>query len=238
MQGWPSKHPPGAVCMITGELTRYAISMQCVNSLRVPPKSALSWFTGVLIAKSLNAAFQQVMDNPALQWAWVMGDDHVFDQDCLLRLLDREKDVVAPFCLNRLPPFDPTVVDHNQKRMKYLEEMPASGLYKLQRHETCGDAGLLIRRNVLEALAPIWYDTRKSGAIAAEDQAFVRRIHDAGFDIYYDLDNHIGHLGTANIFPVRKGNRWEVRLTGGAESRHICDLAPLERSADAFQIAA
>ena len=222
--------------MITGELTRYALSMQCLHGLRAPGGSVCSWQTGVLIAKSLNNAFQAVMDNPALQWAWVMGDDHIFDPLCLIRLLDRNVDVVAPFCLNRLPPFDPTIVDHSKKRMKYLEEMPATGLYQLQKHETCGDAGLLLRRNVLEATGPVWYDSRKSGAIAAEDQAFVRKIHDTGFDVHYDLDNHIGHLANVNVFPVRKGDSWEVRLTGGAESRHVCDLGVIPRADDAYRI--
>src|SRR3990167_4095024 len=119
MQGVPSNQPPGAVCMVSGDLTRYALSMQSLMGLRLPLGSTNSWHTGVLIAKSINMSFQYVMDNPQLQWAWIMGDDHQFDADIVLNLLAREKDVIVPLCLNRLPPMDPTVIDNRYPRMKY-----------------------------------------------------------------------------------------------------------------------
>jgi hypothetical protein len=240
MQGVPSDHPPGAVCLITGDLTRYAVSMQSVMALKVPPGSCNAWNMGVLIARSLNGAFKTMMDHPQMQWAWIMGDDHTFEPDCLLRLLDRKVDVVAPLCLNRLPPMDPTIVEHDHEptgRMKYLEDLPAGGLYKLRSEETCGDAGLLIRRNVLEAIPAPWYDHRVSGAIAAEDQAFVQRIKDTGFDVHIDLDVIIGHIGQVEFKPFWNVDHWEIRLTGGA-MRHICDMRPAPRSDDAFRIAA
>ena len=238
MQGWPSKHPPGAVCLVTGELTRYALSMQCINSLKAPPGSGLSWFTGVLIAKSINLSFQTVIDNPKFQWAWLMGDDHIFDPEILLRLLDRGKDIVVPLCLNRLPPFDPTVVDHTYKRMKYLEELPTSGLYKLKENETCGDAGMLVSRQALEKLGPVWYERKKSGAHSAEDQEFIAKVKENGFDIWYDLDNPIGHIGSVTYMPVRRDDKWQVRMMGGTggTAQHIADLAPMERAVDAWRI--
>lgn len=240
MQGVPSQHPPGVVALITGDLTRYGVCMQSIMALQVPPRSVNAWNMGVLIARGLNSAFQTMMDLPHAQWVWVMGDDHTFDPDVILRLLDREVDVVAPLCLNRLPPMDPTIVenDHEPKgRMKYLEDLPTSGLYKLRPEETCGDAGLLIRRKVLEALPSPWYDKRISGAIAAEDQAFVQRIKDAGFDVHIDVDVQIGHVGLTEFKPVLKNGKWEVRMSGGG-MRHICDMRPMPRDSETFRIAA
>lgn len=239
MQGVPSEHPPGAVCLITGDLTRYAIAMQALMQLKLPGPSVNAWFTGVLIAKSLNLAFQSVMDNPNLQWAWVMGDDHTFDPNILLQLLDRQVDVVAPFCLNRLPPMDPTIVEHNHQpsgRMKYLEDMPTSGLYKLKDDETCGDAGLLVRRSVLEKIGAPWYDHRMSGSIAAEDQAFIGRVKDAGIDVYIDAECPMGHIGLVEYKPVLKDGKWHVRLMGGGRF-HIADLGPAPRKSEDWRIA-
>ncbi len=196
----------------------------------------MPWNMGMLVARSLNGAFHSMMTTPSLQWAWVMGDDHTFAPDTVLRLLDREVDVIAPFCLNRLPPMDPTIVDHTKERMKYLEEFPLGGLYKLGPNETCGDAGLLIRRKVLEAIPSPWYDHRISGAIAAEDQAFVQRIKDAGFDVHIDLDVTIGHINPVVFEPVLKPSGWEIRMTGGG-MRHISDMRPAPRADDAFRIA-
>lgn len=211
--------------MVTGDLTRYALSMQSLNLLRAPPGSVLAWHMGVLIARSINDAFQTVIDNPRLQWAWLMGDDHTFDSDILLRLLGHGKDIVVPLCLNRMPPMDPTIVEHDKKRMKYLEDLPASGLYKLVENETCGDAGMLIRRSALEKLGPPWYERKKSGAHMAEDQEFIDKVKAAGFDVYVDLDSRLGHVGIAEFKPVRKDDHWEVRIMGGG-MRHIADVKP------------
>ena len=237
MQVWPSNHPPGGVCLITGELTRYALAQQSIMSLKLPPGSINAWFTGMLVAKSLNSALQSVIDNPTLQWAWIMGDDHTFEPETVFKLLDRDKDVIAPLCLNRLPPMDPTIIEHDKKRMKYLEDLPkGGGLYRLKASETCGDAGLLIRRHVLEKIGAPWYDHRISGSINAEDQAFIQRIKDAGFDVFVDLDVRLGHIGNVVYAPVLKAGGWEVRIIGGG-ARHVCDLGPSPRADDAFQIA-
>lgn len=237
MQGVPSKHPAGAVCLITGDLTRYAVAMQSIMGLKVPPGTHMPWNMGMLVARSLNGAFQTMMQTPSLQWVWVMGDDHTFDPDVVLKLLDRELDAVAPLCLNRLPPMDPTIVDHDKARMKYLEELPLGGLYTLGPNETCGDAGLLLRRRVLETIPAPWYDHRISGAVASEDQAFVQRIKDAGFSVHIDLDVRIGHIGHSVFEPIIKDGHWEVRMTGGG-MRHICDIRPAPRADDAYRIAA
>ncbi len=225
MQAMPTDHPPGAVCMITGDTTRYALSMQCLNCLQVPPGSVLAWHMGVLIARSINDAFQVVLDTPRLQWAWLMGDDHTYEPDTVLRLLARAKEVVVPLCLNRMPPMDPTIIEHPARRMKFLNDLPAAGLYRLAPTETCGDAGLLIRRPALEALGPPWYDRIQSGAHRAEDQEFIAKIHAHGFDVWVDLETTLGHIGTVNFLPVRKNGHWEVRMMGGGR-RHIADVLP------------
>lgn len=224
-----SRHPPGAIAMISGDLTRYAASMHSLCGLVAPAGSVLAWHMGCLISRSLNDAFSVVMDNPTLQWVWVMGDDHTFEPDILLKLLDRDKDIVLPLCLNRAPPIDPTIVETQHMRMKYLEEIPLEGLYKLQENETCGDAGLLIRRNALEKLGPPWYEQRRSGAFTPDDQEFVEKIKEAGFEIFVDMDVCLGHIAAVEFKPVRKNGHWEVRMTGGGK-RHIADLGVMSRA--------
>ncbi len=236
MQGVASEHPPGAVIMITGDHVRYAVSMQSLVHLKVPPGSANIWFQGVLMSKSLNMAFQQIMDNPTLQWGWIMGDDHTYDSDALLHLLDRNVEVVAPLCLNRLPPIDPTIIEHQHEsgaRMKYLEDLPPGGLYKLTATETCGDAGLLIRRSVLERTGPPWYEHRKTGGFSdADDQAFIQKIKGAGIDVHVDLDVRIGHVGNVVYMPVRQGDKWAVNLSGGGKIPLMTGAHAHRRSAD------
>lgn len=230
MQAVSTTHKPGGIAMITGELTRYGQSMQCFGRLRVPPGSAVPWIMGVLVAHNINTAFQVVMDNPALEWAWLMGDDHTFPPDILIKLLDRDVDVIVPLCLNRAPPFDPTIIEFKdgQGRLKHVEELPMEGgLYKLQEGEVCGDAGLLVRRHVLEAIGAPWHKLKKSGGHNAEDREFIERVKAAGFDVYVDLDNPIGHIAPVEYLPVRKESGWEIRMMCGG--RHVADLGGMAR---------
>ena len=215
-------HPPGAVCMATGEIARFATSLQCYHRLQVPNGSLDAWHAGVLVAENLNHGLEAMMAMPSLQWAWIMGDDHVYPADLLLRLLDRGVDVVAPLCLNRYPPLDPSIMTPSGQ--KHLEDLPTSGLYKLGTGETCGDAGLLIRRNVLEALERPFYDRLRSGSFKSEDQAFTGKLQDSGFAIWIDMEHTIGHIAASAVQPVVKNGRWAIRLTGGA--KHIIDIEP------------
>lgn len=225
MQVVSTPHPPGAICMATGEIARFATSLQCYHRVHVPNGSMDAWHAGVLVAENLNLGLEAMMAMPSLQWAWIMGDDHVYEADILLRLLDRNVDVIAPLCLNRYPPLDPSIV--TPAGQKHLEDLPTTGLYKLAPDETCGDAGLLMRRSVLDKLARPFYDRLRSGSFKSEDQAFTRKIHEAGFAVWIDLEHTIGHLAVNGVHPVVKDGRWNVRLTGG--HRHIVDIVPSRR---------
>lgn len=225
MQGVNSRHPPGGVCLISGELLRYQPSMVSFMRLKVPGGSAMLPMAGMLVAYNINAALRTMMANPALQWAWLMGDDHTYAPDLLLNLLDRDVDVVVPLCLNRSPPMLPTI-SVDDKRLKHMDELPAGGLYKLQPNETTGDAGMLIRRNVLEALGSDWYGKRKSGGHNSEDREFVEKVKEAGFDVHVDLDNPIGHMTGIELWPARDGNQWVIRCLSAG--KHMCDLGEIQ----------
>jgi hypothetical protein len=214
------------VVFISGELPRYGLSLQCLQALKVPGGSMLAWQMGVMVTRSLQSAFTQVLANPAMQWLWLMGDDHTYQADTVLRLLDLEEPVVGGLVLNRAPPFNTTVHVHEQGggRVKLLPEIPTRGLYTLAANESCGDAGLLIRREVLEAMGPRgWFDHWTSGALSAEDQQFTAKLGKVGHPVKIDVETHIGHMTPFDVQPVVKDGRWEVRLMCG--NHHVCDMA-------------
>ena len=222
----PSDHHPGAVALITGEQFRFAQSARCAMTMMAPAGSALAWPMGVLVAHNINLAFQSVLDNPALQWCFLMGDDHTYPPDIIPKLLDRNVDAVIPLCLNRAPPIEPTIavrMDDGRHRFKLLSELPGSGIYRLADNETCGDAGLLIRRHVLEKIGAPWHLTKKSGAHDAEDREFTERIKDHGFSVHVDLDNPIGHIAPTVLSPVRYQDQWNIRLE--IAGKPVCNLA-------------
>lgn len=231
MQPVESGQPPGVIVLATGELTRYARALMCLMDVAVPAGTVASWHQGVLIAESLNAGIRTAMADPQYQWVWIMGDDHTFDRDVVIQLLARDKDVIAPLCLNRIPPLDPVILQYDALRHvrapKPLEELPTSGLYRLADNETCGDAGLLIRRRVLEQIGPPWYERQISGALAAEDQGFTAKIKKAGFDIWIDMEHPIGHMGMITYVPVVRDGQWAIHLA--ASLTPVTEIRPVRR---------
>lgn len=221
MRGTESRHPPGMVIMLTGELARYADTMADLEVLDVPLGSGLYWFRGVLIADGLNKGLQALCESPTLEWAFLMGDDHRFDPSTLIRMLDREVDVVIPTCVHRAPPFYSNVAGHGgqETRLKLLGEFPTSGLYELGDKEVCGDAGMLIRKRVLSAVDFPWYDNRRSGSFSSDDFAFTNRIRKAGFKVYVDCDVRIGHTTPMTVTPVVMGGEWKINVTAG--DKHV-----------------
>jgi GT2 family glycosyltransferase len=64
-----------------------------------------------------------------------------------------------------------------------------SDLFKI---DGCGMHFVMIRRDVLEAIDPPWFQYTVAGA--GEDFAFCRKVRAAGFDIYADLSVYSGHI--------------------------------------------
>jgi glycosyltransferase involved in cell wall biosynthesis len=64
-----------------------------------------------------------------------------------------------------------------------------SDLFKI---DGCGMHFVMIRRDVLEAIDPPWFQYTVPGA--GEDFAFCRKVRAAGFDIYADLSVYSGHI--------------------------------------------
>jgi len=215
--------------MVTGEIYRYATSVQAYGALKVPPDCTVNWQCGALVATGLNRAIAEALSNPSHQWVWIMGDDHAYQDMCVLNLLDRGKDVIAPLCLSRVPPLDPFIAiwkGGEKVGVKRLIDLPCATdtpLYKLGDGETCGDAGMLIRRHVLEAIDYPWYETRRTGSLGADDQEFVRRMIAAGYEVWLDLENVLGHTTPITISPIRKETGWSIRLDAG--TKRLTDLS-------------
>ena len=229
MQLVESNHPPGGIVMISGEIYRYSLSARCYLALNVPEGSQAFWQMGCLISKMLNLGIQQSMENPVHEWVWIMGDDHTYAPQVITNLLDRDKDVILPLCLNRHAPLDPTIgiwTDSEHTKLKHLETLPTEGLYKLAENETTGDSGMLIRRHVLEKIGFPWYRHRKSGGwdYNAEDQAFNALIREAGYDIWIDLDNRIGHIMTVTNYAYVREGKWRIGLE--TSSARLMELTP------------
>lgn len=173
-----------------------------------PPRTLISWQTGVNVIGNRN----RIVEAAQGEWILFVDDDHVFKPDLLARLLDREVDVVVPFCLSRRPPFTPVVYSGLDEAGDHVvqDNFPSGGLVEVF---AAGTGGMLVRRHVLEAIDSPWFEAE--GRHMNEDLTFCRKVREAGFHIWLDVDAQLGHVSHFAVWPARNGHSWETFIDFG-----------------------
>lgn len=209
----------GMIGVISSELTRYADFSIALLHLAKPVGTQLAWAKGVDVAGNCNRLCRLDID-----WLWLLGDDHVFDPDLLLRLLAHDVDVVVPLCLKRQAPYDPVVYSGEDDHGSHVvADMPESGLVEIH---AAGSAGMLIRRHVLEAIPqPVF----EAFGAQNEDLNFCRKVREAGFKLWCDLDAPLGHIGLVRVWPHHTEAGWGVNLDLGNEQHVALQRLSVER---------
>lgn len=210
-------HPKGAICLATGELSRYpAFTDALVNTIR-PSGTTFQWNCGLNVSANFNMGIREGLAAGA-EWVWILGDDHEWEPDALMRLLERKVDIIVPLVMRRQPPFIPVIFKEpyvdtpaGQFPPFHWSELPAHGLQEVY---TAGSAGMLIRRNVLEKMSDPWFEMGKLGTeFNNEDVYFCHKAREAGFKIYADMDVQLDHWTPVSLRPVRtKQGQWAVAI--------------------------
>jgi hypothetical protein len=201
-------HRPGSIIVASGDLTRYASFTRSLASVQYPPGTQLVWSYGSDIVHGFNQALARRTGD----WVWIMADDHVFASDLLMRLLDRQVDVVSPVVTNRKPPFCVFAFREQadgEMPTVPVEELPTSGLHEF---DGCSGAGMLIREYVLRKIGEPFYESGKIRADQLnEDTWLMKKIRAAGFHIYVDCDLRMGHQTPGVIWPgVGAQDTWHI----------------------------
>jgi GT2 family glycosyltransferase len=148
------------------------------------------------------------------EWVWILGDDHVFKDDLLMNLLDRDVDIVVPLCAMRHKPFNPVIrklpKDYSRSEdWNFLQGK--SGLVELT-EQNVGNGGMLIRRKVISMMKYPWFENGKIGIGTGCDLYFCEKAREAGFKIHLDLDNVLGHITQAIVWPKKTDNTWNYDI--------------------------
>ena len=212
MRELDSGHPAGTVGVVVGSLARYRALFTSIEKLRVPRGTNLIYAEGVEVARNCNTLVDQMTGD----WLWIMGDDHRFDPDILLKLLERKLDIVVPLVCRRHPPFESvlykTMVADGAPNEKYrLSDLPAGGLLKV---DAAGSAGMLVRQRVFGSMPRPWFKWHPS---TSEDVGFCMDARVSGFEVYADLDQTMTHITPCEVEPARGADgRWHaVANVGG-----------------------
>jgi hypothetical protein len=218
-KGALDKYPPGIIGVPSAFLGRYREFDICLGILMTPPGCEPGWGLGLNTAKTMNDFARKLLERD-FQWLWIIGDDHVFTADIIYQLLERDKDIVAPFCCRRNYPYDPVVHEDGSNgewgSVTYDWFEGKSGLVKLNdTKKIAGNAGMLIKRKVFETLDDPWFEMGKiKPEYGAPDLWFARKAVDAGFDIWLDMDHPIGHISHMSVWPYLdpETNRWKAEM--------------------------
>ncbi len=201
-------HAPGTVIVPAASLSRYADFWMSLEGLVVPYGTKLISARGADIPYQLNQGLRQMTGD----WAWFLGDDHTFEPDLLLKLLDHRVDVVMPLVSRRDPPFVPVLMHGplGDYMARYSwAELPVHGLFQLPVGDSAGQAGALVRKSVLDQLGDPWFEGGKlTPGRLMEDMYFIKRLHDLAIPVWVDCEQVMGHIANVNVKPIRHEGRW------------------------------
>lgn len=200
---------PGTIGVVSGELARFSDFNACLVALRPPEGSITRWARSCNVVANLNAVTEHLHGD----WLFVMGDDHAFPPDIIQRLLVHDVPIVAPLCLGRQAPFLP-VAFTAQGDGTYEHRDLTGGKRGLVEVDACGNAGMLIHRDVIVKMAEPWWEQGQiDSAKMTEDLWFCQKAKALGFPIYVDTSTALGHIGVATWWPKWDGDTLGLRLT-------------------------
>lgn len=206
---------PGTVAVPMSEIGRFAMFTVSLAGTLQPAGSRLSVMASASVTENLNAVIRHL--NEDSQWIWILGDDHTWENDCLLRLLAAadatpEADILVPLVVKRNPPWHLVIFHEDGAREDGLPrwrpfewgEVPETGTFEI---DAAGSAGMLVKREVLETMGEPWFRST-GGVILNEDVTFCLDARSHGFRIFACADVTMGHLGIFNVRPMRRDGRW------------------------------
>ncbi len=203
-------YPAGTIIVPVGVTARFSVFPICLTGLSAPFGTTAEWGLGINVASNLNQAISRAKGD----WVFIMGDDHLFASDVLLRLLAHQVPIVSPICLRRMPPYTPLVyrdqLPDGRGTQWDPETLPTTGLHSVY---WASMSGVLIQRSVLDAIPYPWFEVGQMVSDElSEDVYFAKKCRDRGIPWHVDCDTVIGHITPTCLWPVVQEGRWAMTL--------------------------
>lgn len=206
---------PGTISLPTSEVGRYTMFLVSLAATMQPNGTNLAVHASANVTENLNSAIRDL--RPEDKWMWILGDDHTWEHDCCMRLLqtmdeNEEIDILVPLVCKRTAPWLPVIFhddgayDDGLPKWKHYnwKDIPDSGVFEV---DGAGSAGMLIRREVLDEMSDPWFES-SNGAILNEDLIFCMKAKEEGFTVFATSDVVMGHLGIYNVRPFQRDGDW------------------------------
>lgn len=222
-------HPPGLVGIPCGEQARWTEFTRCLLTLERPERTRVAFLYGAYIQANRNALVEQTLATDA-QWLLMLDDDHTFDRRLLINLLDRHVDVVGALALARKPPYFVCAFrETNSRTGKSLGVSLQDLRFELQEVAAVGTGAMLIRREVLEAIEPPWFEVAfdERGVNVSEDVTFCEKARKAGYKVWLDATQSLGHLTGVSISLDERGIVFDL----GSDEKIVIPKEQIEEEA-------
>jgi hypothetical protein len=234
-QRYNTKHPAGTVALASGMHPRFYEFEDSLSNLQVPDGTIFKRKRSCDVAMNFNNCLKEMKGD----WVWFLGDDHLFASDLLFKFLDYDVDVVVPISPCKSFPFAPCVIHAPEDGSIWSDDMPlytwdelsGDGLFKLPHGDFIGQAGMLVKRHVLDAIGDPWFKPGKlHPGRMHEDLTFCREIQQLGFNIWIDQSTIFEHWFAMGITARKHEDKWVPALRSGAGFVVLPDAIPVRNT--------
>ena len=221
-----SGHPYGTILVAAGIQPRYYEFHLSLDRVGAPAGTKLHIERSCDITQNFNNGVKAMIG----EWVWFLGDDHSFSPTILMQLLSRQVDIVVPITPTKQAPWAPCILHgpgdgswNERMPLYHWDEVSGPGLMALPFGDFMGQAGMLVRKPVLDRIGYPWF---KCGQIdkgrLTEDLYFCSELQKLGYTIWIDQDIILDHHAPICITARKHDGKWVPALRAGTGS--VCIL--------------
>jgi hypothetical protein len=217
-----SGHAAGTIVVAAAIQPRYYDFTLSLDELAAPVGTKLCIERSCDITQNFNNGIKKMVGD----WVWFLGDDHSFAPDLLMRLLDFNVDIVVPITPCKVAPWMPCLMHgpddpshgwwQEDMPLYHWDELSGPGLLPLPKGDFIGQAGMLVRKSVLDTIGYPWF---KCGQLdpgrLQEDMQFCHEVQQRGYTVYVDQETIFDHHFPQAVTARKVQGKWCPALKGG-----------------------
>lgn len=191
----------GVIGISCPEIARFSSFYASLGAMARPDNVQVVFARSAVISENRNAISSHALKINA-DWVLYLDDDHILHQQTLMRLLEADKDVISAHYTQRQPVFNSVAFDFEREDGTFHWKRLESSERGLVKVAAAGAGCFLVKTKVLRALdEPYWTLGQIHPASWGDDLHFCSRVRKAGFDIWLDLENPVGHTMIGVVWP-------------------------------------
>lgn len=221
----------GTIVVAAASTPRYYEFQFSLDNVGTPQGTKQTIVRSCDITQNFNDGVKKMVGD----WVWFLGDDHSFNPDLLMRLLNHNVDVVVPITPCKSIPFMPCIMHgpengevwHEDMPLYHWDEVSGEGLLALPQGDFIGQAGMLVKKAVLDKIGYPWFKCgRFDPGRLQEDMYFCHEVQQLGYTVYVDQEIVLDHYFITGVTARKHQGKWNPALKFGTEVMVLPDAKP------------